>query len=198
MDPTLWLHFLFLFCQDPWLTGSLFPNQGWNLCPLQQKHGVLTTRPPGKSLHVVKPYINGVKMYIIETSLVVQWVRYWAPNVGDLGSISGQGTRSHMLQRRPGEVKWIKRKMYIIMQINKLRIPLILWPFQYTFFSPSHNWTSVKRILIWLVSTCQLSFSLPYCSLASASAEPHSIYKDRVVQSSATRQFALWILNNFI
>ena len=134
MDPTLWLHFLFLFCQDPWLTGSLSPYQGWNLCPLQQKHVVLTIRPPGKSLHVVKPYINGVKMYIIETSLVVQWVRYWAPNAGDPGSISGQGTRSHMLQRRPSAVKWIKRKMYIIMQINKLRIPLILWPFPVYFF----------------------------------------------------------------
>ena len=26
-----------------------FPNQGWNLCPLQWKHAVLTTGPPGNS-----------------------------------------------------------------------------------------------------------------------------------------------------
>ena len=26
-----------------------FPDQGLNLCPLQWKHGVLTTGPPGKS-----------------------------------------------------------------------------------------------------------------------------------------------------
>jgi len=34
------------------------------------------------------------------TSLVVQWLRLHAPNAGDLGSIPGQGTRSHMLQPR--------------------------------------------------------------------------------------------------
>ena len=32
------------------------------------------------------------------TSLVVQWLRPHTPNAGDLGSIPGQGTRSHMLQ----------------------------------------------------------------------------------------------------
>ena len=30
------------------------------------------------------------------TSLVVQWVRLCTPNVGSLGLIPGQGTRSHM------------------------------------------------------------------------------------------------------
>ena len=30
--------------------GFSFPNQGWNPCPLQRKHRVLTTGPPGKSL----------------------------------------------------------------------------------------------------------------------------------------------------
>ena len=31
------------------------------------------------------------------TSLVVQWLRLYTPNAGGgLGSISGQGTRSHM------------------------------------------------------------------------------------------------------
>ena len=33
-------------------------------------------------------------------SLVVQWLRRSAPSAGVLGSISGQGTRSHMLQLR--------------------------------------------------------------------------------------------------
>ncbi|TEA09823.1 hypothetical protein DBR06_SOUSAS29710008, partial [Sousa chinensis] len=31
-------------------------------------------------------------------SLVVQWLRLHAPNAGGLGSIPGQGTRSHMQQ----------------------------------------------------------------------------------------------------
>ena len=34
------------------------------------------------------------------TSLVVQWLRLQAPNAGCLGSIPGQGTRSHMPQLR--------------------------------------------------------------------------------------------------
>ena len=34
------------------------------------------------------------------TSLVVQWLRLWAPNAGGPGSIPGQGTRSHMPQWR--------------------------------------------------------------------------------------------------
>ena len=33
-------------------------------------------------------------------SLVVQWLRFHAPNAGDSGLIPGQGTRSHMLQLR--------------------------------------------------------------------------------------------------
>ena len=32
----------------------------------------------------------------IGTSLVVQWIRLRAPNAGGLGSIPGQGSRSHM------------------------------------------------------------------------------------------------------
>ena len=34
------------------------------------------------------------------TSLVVQWRRLCAPNTGVLGSIPGQGTRSHLPQLR--------------------------------------------------------------------------------------------------
>ena len=32
------------------------------------------------------------------TYLVVQWLRLCTPNAGGLGSIPGQGTRSHMAQ----------------------------------------------------------------------------------------------------
>ena len=45
------------------------------------------------------------KNYEIGTSLVVQWLRLWAPKAGDPNSIPGQGTRSHMLQLRPGAAK---------------------------------------------------------------------------------------------
>ena len=34
------------------------------------------------------------------TSLGIQWLRLYAPNARGLGLITGQGTRSHMLQLR--------------------------------------------------------------------------------------------------
>ena len=36
--------------------------------------------------------------YFMGTSVVVQWLRFLAPNVGGLGLIPGQGTGSHMLK----------------------------------------------------------------------------------------------------
>ena len=46
--------------------------------------------------------IGGMYLNIIKatygTSLVVQWLRLHVPNAGSLGSIPGQGTRSHMPQ----------------------------------------------------------------------------------------------------
>ena len=36
----------------------------------------------------------------VGTSVVVQWLRLWAPDAEGLGSILGQGARSHMLQLR--------------------------------------------------------------------------------------------------
>ena len=41
-----------------------------------------------------------MQFVIIETSLVVQWLRLCDPNAGGLGSTPGEGTRSHMLQLR--------------------------------------------------------------------------------------------------
>ena len=38
---------------------------------------------------------------------MVQWLRLRAPNAGGQGSVPGQGTKSHMLQLRAGEVKEI-------------------------------------------------------------------------------------------
>ena len=39
------------------------------------------------------------------TYLVAHWLRLHTPNVGGLGLIPGQGTRSHMLQLTPGTAK---------------------------------------------------------------------------------------------
>ena len=40
------------------------------------------------------------KRYLLGTSLVVRWLRLHTPNAGGLGSIPGQGTRSHRPQIR--------------------------------------------------------------------------------------------------
>ena len=46
------------------------------------------------------PSQGEAKRYLLGTSLVVQWLRLRAPNAGGLGSIPGQGTRSHRPQLR--------------------------------------------------------------------------------------------------
>ena len=48
---------------------------------------------------------NLVKNKIAGTSLGVQWLRICTPNAGGPGSISGQGTGSHVAQLRPGAAK---------------------------------------------------------------------------------------------
>ena len=45
------------------------------------------------------------EMLAAGTSLLAQWLRLWAPNAGGPGSIPGQGTRSPILQLRPGAAK---------------------------------------------------------------------------------------------
>ena len=42
---------------------------------------------------------------VFGTPLVAQWLRRHIPSAGDLGSIPGWGTRSHMLQLRPSTTK---------------------------------------------------------------------------------------------
>ena len=45
----LFIFYLFIFGHAVRHAGSLFPDQGLNLCPPQWNRGVLTTGPPGKS-----------------------------------------------------------------------------------------------------------------------------------------------------
>ena len=62
------------------LYSSVPSTQGWLLAPL-------FLHPP----HAVHP---------LGTSLGAQWLRLLAPNARGMGSICGQGTRSHVLQLR--------------------------------------------------------------------------------------------------
>ena len=45
------------------------------------------------------------------TSLVVQWLRLYAPSAGGLDSIPGQGTRSHMPQLKSLHCQMNKNKL---------------------------------------------------------------------------------------
>ena len=55
---TLFGFIFLLFGHATWHAGSLFPDQWLNLRALQRKHGILTTRPPGKSLFNSLCYFN--------------------------------------------------------------------------------------------------------------------------------------------
>ena len=55
-------------------------------------------------------YSNQEKLLGI--SLVVQWLRFHVPNAGLLGLIPGQGTRSRILQLRPGTAKLINKNKF--------------------------------------------------------------------------------------
>ena len=65
---------------------------------LEEKNTMKYNFIPTKMTITIKIANNG-------TSLVVQWLRLCAPNAGALGSIPGQGARSHMQQLRPSEAK---------------------------------------------------------------------------------------------
>ena len=47
----------------------------------------------------------GKQLLSIRKGKLPWWLRFHAPNAGGLSSFPGQGTRSHMLQLRPGAAK---------------------------------------------------------------------------------------------
>ena len=68
-----------------------------DICTVQVS---LSTGKHGSSLefHFLKKLETG-------TFLMVEWLRFHAPNSGGPGSIPDLGTRSHMPQMRPGTAK---------------------------------------------------------------------------------------------
>ena len=74
--------------------------------PKKEKPGVGVGQNRGtrkKQAYSIRNYLG--------TSLVVQWLRLWAPIAGGPDSIPDQGARSHMLQLRPRAAK--KKKNYL-------------------------------------------------------------------------------------
>ena len=68
--------------------------------------GLGSTVQSEAQLSAVRPFLHELavqrsflfKNSVLGTSLVVQWLRPCTPNAGGPGSLSGQGTRPHMLQ----------------------------------------------------------------------------------------------------
>ena len=87
-----------------WITSSCFQNHTWPVLPLYSSPLPLCSSHAEPLL----PPIRALKFSITCHSqksvtgifLVVQWLRVHVPNAGDMGSIPGQGTRSHVLQLR--------------------------------------------------------------------------------------------------
>ena len=59
----------------------------------------------GRGRLLVKLHEACLKYQWSGTSLEVQWLRFHSPNAGGLGLVPGRGTRSHMMQLRPGASK---------------------------------------------------------------------------------------------
>ena len=72
---------------------------------LHWQAGSLPLVPPGKPPTITDTFRNCEKGLF----LVVQWLRLCAPSARSLGSIPGQGTRSHMMQLRCSTVKQINK-----------------------------------------------------------------------------------------
>ena len=77
------------------LLQGIFLTQGLNPCLLWLLHWPADSLPLSH-----KPGYIDVKQIALGTSLVVWWLRLCAPNAGDLGSITSQGTSSHVPQLR--------------------------------------------------------------------------------------------------
>ena len=100
---------------DHWVPLSLPPKYLWNLSGSFHPHCPHPRPDPLSHFHcstikaswmpvIYKSTLHMVvkrdflKNKTLGTSLMIQWLRFHAPNAGGPGLISGQGTRSHMLQ----------------------------------------------------------------------------------------------------
>ena len=86
-------------------------NKPWIKHSLKNPHNIdmaetdILIRLDGTYIHLALD--SGDLVLPAGSSLVVQWLRIRAPNAGIPGLIPGQGTRSHMLQLRPREAKFL-------------------------------------------------------------------------------------------
>ena len=77
--------FFYLFSSTTWHVGSYSPHQGSNSCPLQWKHAVSTTEPPGRSLNFL----------VLNIYFSASWSCHWGQQTDYL--VSGRGNCAGIL-----------------------------------------------------------------------------------------------------
>ena len=112
-------------------TGQVSPHHMSAACPgasspfflweVEQSKGSRSTEPEAALLEKgrgVFPF--SIKVLFSGTSLVVYWLGLCAPKAGALGSITGQGTRSHRPQLRPGTDKQMNKYTKYFLKRNAI------------------------------------------------------------------------------
>ena len=94
----------FVFQRRPSWNSFVCFSQGPSQRPGKMKNLVYWRSKSDQRTHECGVW-QAIKTWGWGTSLVVQWLRLHPPDAGNLGSIPGQGTRSHMPQLRPSAAK---------------------------------------------------------------------------------------------
>ena len=107
LDPTL--HFAGIYFTVYYFTRASVLHT-CHVLPLQRRELYVIFFLPGLFFRSPPLFPSYSLNFRSGTSLVVQWLRLWAPSPGGPGLILGQGARSHMLQLRPRAAKLKKKK----------------------------------------------------------------------------------------
>ena len=99
-SPTRWA-WVWVDSESWWWAGR--PGVLWFMGSQRVRHDWVTELNwwvMGKHLFIFLYLFFYLKNWVVGISLVIQWIRLWAPNAGALGLIPGQGTGSCMPQQR--------------------------------------------------------------------------------------------------
>ena len=132
LDPTL--HFAGIYFTVYYFTRASVLHT-CHVLPLQRRELYVIFFLPGLFFRSPPLFPSYSLNFRSGTSLVVQWLRLWAPSPGGPGLILGQGARSHMLQLRPRAAKFKKKKKKFQVKVHLRRAS----PTVFDCFSVTHS-----------------------------------------------------------
>ena len=110
-------------CQYSWVLVKTLPGfrMATSLCPHMREKERVSSVSPYKDMNLIMRTLmtSSKHNYLLKspvfggTFLVVQWLRLCTPNARGLGSIPGQGTRSHMPQLKTLPAETYYSQIYI-------------------------------------------------------------------------------------